>query len=111
MYRLWFIVCYFINLWGFSGRGLYLHCGRGGVAEVSPTRINPVGQPHNSSVCGGGAYLYLTLSDPVDPAQLLCQWDSPGKNTGGDCHFLLQGVLPTQGSNPGLLHWQVVLYH
>ena len=23
------------------------------------------------------------------------------------CHFLLQGIFPTQGSNPRLLHWQV----
>ena len=28
--------------------------------------------------------------------------DSPGKNTGGGCHALLQGTFPTQGSNPGL---------
>ena len=28
----------------------------------------------------------------------------PGKNTGVGCHFFLQGILPTQGSNPGLLH-------
>ena len=28
--------------------------------------------------------------------------DSPGKNTGVGCHFLLQGIFPTQGSNPGL---------
>ena len=27
----------------------------------------------------------------------------PGKNTGVGCHFLLQGILPTQGSNLGLL--------
>ena len=33
------------------------------------------------------------------PARLLCAWDSPGKNTGVGCHSLLQGVLPTQGSN------------
>ena len=25
--------------------------------------------------------------------------DFPGKNTGVDCHFLLQGIFPTQGSN------------
>ena len=25
-----------------------------------------------------------------DPTRLLCQWDSPGKNTGMGCHFLLQ---------------------
>ena len=31
----------------------------------------------------------------------------PGKNTGGGCHFLLQGILPIQGSNSHLLHWQV----
>ena len=31
-------------------------------------------------------------------------WTSPGKNTGVGCHFLLQGIFPTQGSNPGLLH-------
>ena len=29
---------------------------------------------------------------------------SPGKNTGMDCHSLLQRIFPTQGSNPGLLH-------
>ena len=34
----------------------------------------------------------------------LCPWDSPGKNTGAGCHALLQGVFPTQGSNPELLH-------
>ena len=34
------------------------------------------------------------------PARLLCLWDSPGKNTGVGCHFLLEGILPTQGSDP-----------
>ena len=29
-----------------------------------------------------------------------------GKNTGVVCHFLLQGIFPTQGSNPGLLHYR-----
>ena len=28
-----------------------------------------------------------------------CPWDSPGKNTGMDCHFFLQGVFLTQGTN------------
>ena len=35
----------------------------------------------------------------------------PGKNTGVDCHALLQGIFPTQGSNPGLPHCRQVLYH
>ena len=38
--------------------------------------------------------------------RLLCPWDFPGKNTGVGCHYLLLGIFPTQGSNPGLLHWQ-----
>ena len=35
--------------------------------------------------------------------------DSPGKNTGVGCYFLLQGIFQTQGFNPRLLHllhWQ-----
>ena len=35
--------------------------------------------------------------------RLLCPWNSPGKNTGVSCHFLLQGIFPIQGSNPVLL--------
>ena len=31
--------------------------------------------------------------------------DSPVKNNGVGCHDLLQEIFPTQGSNPGLLHW------
>ena len=34
------------------------------------------------------------------PAKLLRPWDSPGKNSGVGCHFLLQGIFPTQGIEP-----------
>ena len=44
------------------------------------------------------------------PARLLLLWDFPGKITGVGCHFLLQGIFPTQGSNPGLLHCRKTLY-
>ena len=37
--------------------------------------------------------------------------DSPGKNTGVGCHALLQGIFPTQGLNPGILHCRGILYH
>ena len=33
-------------------------------------------------------------------ASLLCPWDSPGKNTGAGCHFLLQGIFLTPGIEP-----------
>ena len=42
---------------------------------------------------------------------LLCPWDSPGKNAGVGCHFLLQGIFPTQGFNLGLPHCRQILYH
>ena len=42
----------------------------------------------------------------AQPTRLPCPWDSPDKNTGVGCHFLLQGIFPTQESNPRVLHWQ-----
>ena len=41
---------------------------------------------------------------------LLHLWDFPGKNTGVGCHFLLQGVFPTQGWNLGLLYCRQILW-
>ena len=32
----------------------------------------------------------------LQPARVLCPWDSPGKNPGVGCNFLLQGIFPTQ---------------
>ena len=53
----------------------------------------------------GAAELCPTPATPgLQPAGLLCAWDSPGKNPGVGCHFLLQAIFPTQGSNPSLLH-------
>ena len=56
------------------------------------------------------AQLCLTLCDPMD-TRLLCPWDLLGKSTGVGCHFLLQGIFLTQGSNPGLPHCRQTLYH
>ena len=50
---------------------------------------------------------YLTLCNPIDSS---VHGESPGRNTGVDCHALLQGIFPTQGSNPGLLHCRWILY-
>ena len=62
------------------GNILYMLCL---VAQSCPTLCNPMDcSPPGSSVHG----------------------DSPGRNTGVGCHALLQGIFPTQGWNPGLLH-------
>ena len=42
---------------------------------------------------------------------LLRLWDFPGKTTGVGCHFLLQRIFPSQGSNLGLPHCRQMLYH
>ena len=45
----------------------------------------------------------------MDCPVLPSPWNSPGKNNGVGCHFLLKAISPTQGSNPyllHLLHWQ-----
>ena len=47
----------------------------------------------------------------LQPTRLLWPWDFPGKNAGVGCHFFLQGIFPTQGSNPHLLHCRQILYH
>ena len=39
----------------------------------------------------------------LQPSRFLCPRGFPGKNTGVGCHFLLQGVFPTQGSKLHLL--------
>ena len=47
----------------------------------------------------------------LQPTRLLCPWDSSDKNTGVGCHFLLQGIFPTQRSNQRLLHYKLILSH
>ena len=51
----------------------------------------------------------LTLFDFMDCSSSV-PGDSGGKNTGVGSHPLLQGIFPTQGSNPDLLHCRQILY-
>ena len=55
--------------------------------------------------------LCLILCDPMDSSRpgSSVRGGSPSKNAGVGCHFLLQGIFPTQGLSPSflcLLHWQ-----
>ena len=85
------------------------------VYEVKTALEMPSTSP---SVCECTMYTQAVTSDSLwphglYPTRLLCPWDFPGKNTGMDCHFLLQEIFPTQGSNLRflcpLLWW--ILYH
>ena len=54
----------------------------------------------------------LTLCNPTDcsPPGSSVHVDSPHKNTGVGCHAFFQGIFPTQGLKPGLLHCRWILY-
>ena len=58
---------------------------------------------------------HSAVSDFVTPWTVAHQaphpWDFLGKNTRVGCHSLLPGILPTQGSNPGLRYCRQILYH
>ena len=51
------------------------------------------------------------VSDSLRPHRLYSPWNSPGQNTGVGSCSLLQGIFPTQGLNPGLLHSRWILDH
>ena len=61
---------------------------------------------------------YSLLSEPPGESQkfvlcylsILCPQNSPSKNTRVGSCSLLQGVFPTQGSNPGLLYCRRIIY-
>ena len=50
------------------------------------------------------------VSDSLLPYGLYSPWNSPGQNTGTGSLFSLQGIFPTQGSNPRLPHCRPILY-
>ena len=72
----------------------------------------PPGMPL-TSVCAGSvaSVMYDSLRlYGLQPSRLFCPWNSLGKNTRVGCHFLLQGIFLTQGSNLGLPHCRQILY-
>ena len=50
------------------------------------------------------------ISNSLQPHGLYSPWNSPGQNTGVGSFSLLQGIFPTQESNPGLLHCGQICY-
>ena len=50
------------------------------------------------------------MSDYLQSHGLYSPWNSLGQNIGVDSYSLPQGIIPTQGSNPGLLHYRQILY-
>ena len=53
---------------------------------------------------------HSVMSNSLRSHGLYSPWSSPGQNTGMGSLSLLQGIFPTQGSNPGLPHGRRILY-
>ena len=79
----------------------------GGLQSIGSQRVGR----HRSSLACMRVWKWKSLShvwlcDPMGCSP----WTSPGQNTGVGSLFLLQGISPTQGSNPGLPHCKQTLY-
>ena len=85
-----------------------LHTGSLDTHSSSNTAFHPPETTSSSTVSHSLVSDYL-WTHGLQPARLLCPWDSPGKDTGVGSHSLLQRI-PTQGSNLGLPHCKQILY-
>ena len=99
---------------------------RSGLPRPSPGDLpDPLIEPVSHSSCIGRQVLYLgspigsvksesknhsVVSDSLRPHGLYSPWNSPGQNTGVGSLSCLQGIFPTQRSNPGLLRCRRILY-
>ena len=76
----------------------------------APTR-NTVGVPDHEVKWKSLSRVRLFVTPWIVASQAsLSPWNFPSKNTVVGCHFLLQKIFPTQGSNLGLLHCRQSLY-
>ena len=82
--------------------------------KKSPQFQFPTLSPSQIRIISLWSVSHSVVSNPLRPhglklARLLCPWNCPSKNTEVGSHSLLQGMFPTQGSNPGLLHCRQIL--
>ena len=88
---------------------------------IFPTQVSNQGLLHcrwilNQLSCQGSSWSsenegHSVVSDSLPPHGLHSPWNSSGQNTGVGSLSLLQGIFPTQGSNPGLPHCRWILYY
>ena len=84
---------------GWCPRESHLRCQDTVLSEDSPKLASRAASESSSVV-----------SDSLKPYGLDSPWNSPGQNTGVGSCSLFQGIFPTQGAKPGLLHCRWLLY-
>ena len=105
----------FFSMWRFAVEEWWDLCWIGRIPQM---RVKP---QHLYMACSGSSMnIYWTevkwsescsvVSNSLQPHGLYSPWDSPSQHTGVGRLFLLQGIFPTQGLNPGLPHCRWILY-
>ena len=92
----------FIYLWGFpcGSEGKESACNAGDLGSIPGLGRSP----------GEGEGYQLQYSDLENSMDCIVHGVAKSQNTGVASLSLLQGIFPTQGSNPGLLHCRQILY-
>ena len=78
--------------------------------SASLSQGTPLTNPSKSTTFTIWSKSRSVMSDCLQPHGLYSSWNSPGQNTRVGSLSLLQGIFPTQGSNPGLPHCRRILY-
>ena len=87
-----------------------------GTGEAVMNRYSPCSPECGDSLSFDVQYLsppsegLSVVSNSLWPHWLYSPWNSPGQNTGVGSLSLLQGIFPTQGSNPDLPQCRRILY-
>ena len=107
-------ICFSWNLslsmsWNLRNGQPYLCSSSGRLTEYPVSKPGHSRESHSQVQLGNLDFLCFRVQPGqnrigLQPARLLCPWDSPGKNTGVGFHLLLQRIFLTQGSNPCSLH-------
>ena len=86
------------------------HPGVKPTSSVTPAfQADSLPLSHCEILCVCVCVCVCVVSDSLWPHGLYSPWNSPGQNTAVDNRSLLQGIFPTQGSNPGLPHYRQIL--
>ena len=88
--------------------GTFSSCTCGHISQLYPL-WRPSSNPVAMSEWVSESHSVMLYS--LWPHGLYSPWNSPGQNAGVGSCSLLQGIFPTQGSNPGLQHCRQILYH
>ena len=85
-----------------------------GFAQTCEFQRSPISSPGEISprldILKSESESCSVISDSLQRHGLWSPWNSPGQNTGEGSLSLLQGIFPTQGSNPGFPHCRQMLY-